>query len=71
MRAKLSVDLVAKNNRLVVVSKARPSRWKATARGQHPAFDIATLADEVFGAVLMADALDILLDDRPFIEIGP
>ena len=39
-------------------------------RGQHAAFDVAALADEVVGAVGVADPLDILMDDRPFIEVG-
>jgi len=35
---------------------------------QHPALDIAALADEILGRIAMADALDILVDDRAFIE---
>jgi len=30
--------------------------------------DIATLADEIVGRIAMADALDILVDDRAFIK---
>ena len=37
---------------------------------QHPPLDVAALADEVVGRVAMADALDVLLDDRPFVEVG-
>ena len=37
---------------------------------QHAAFDIAALADQVVGRVAVADALDVLLDDRPFVEVG-
>src|SRR5450755_4039579 len=35
---------------------------------QHAALDIASLANEIVGRIAMADALDILVDDRPFIE---
>ena len=35
---------------------------------QHPAFDIAALADQIFGRIAMADALDVLVDDRALIE---
>ena len=38
--------------------------------GQHAAFDVAALADQIFGRIAVADALDILLDNRAFIEIG-
>ncbi len=37
---------------------------------QHAAFDIPALADEVLGLVVVRDALDVLLDDRSFVEIG-
>ena len=35
---------------------------------QHAAFDIAALADEILRRIAVADALDVLVDDRPFIE---
>src|ERR1700759_5032889 len=35
---------------------------------QHAALDIAALADEVFGRIAVTDALDVLIDDRAFIE---
>jgi len=35
---------------------------------QHAAFDIAALADEIVGRIAVADALDVLVDDRPLIE---
>src|SRR6185312_3384014 len=37
---------------------------------QHAALDIAALANEIFRRVAMADALDVLVDDRPFVEIA-
>ena len=37
---------------------------------QHAALDVAALADQIVRAVGMADRLDILMNDRPFIEIG-
>ncbi len=36
--------------------------------GKHPALDIAPLADEIFGRIAMADPLDVLIDDRPFVQ---
>ncbi len=38
--------------------------------GQNPALDVAALGDQVFGGIAMGDRLNILGDDRPFIEIG-
>src|ERR1700682_3770904 len=35
---------------------------------QHPAFDVAALANEIVGGVAMADALDVLVDDRAFVQ---
>jgi hypothetical protein len=35
---------------------------------QHAAFDIAALAHQIFRRIAMADALDVLVDDRPLIE---
>ena len=35
---------------------------------QHAAFDVAALANQIFGRVAVADALDILVDDRALIE---
>ena len=32
------------------------------------AFDIAALAHQIFRRIAMADALDVLVDDRPFVE---
>jgi hypothetical protein len=37
---------------------------------QHPAFDVAALADKIVRRIAMADALDILIDDRAFIEVA-
>src|SRR3954470_1303778 len=38
--------------------------------GQHAAFDVAALAREIFRCVAVADALDVLVDDRAFVEIA-
>jgi hypothetical protein len=35
---------------------------------QHPPFNVANLANEIVGPVAMADPLDILVDDRTFVE---
>jgi len=38
---------------------------------QQPAFDIAALANEASGVIAMADALDVLVDDRlPLVEVS-
>ena len=37
---------------------------------QHAPLDVAALADEIVGRVAMADALDVLVDDRPLVEIA-
>src|SRR6185436_20439781 len=37
---------------------------------QHTPFDVAALAREVFRRVAVADALDVLVDDRAFVEIA-
>ncbi len=35
---------------------------------QHAAFDVAALANQIAGRIAVADAFDILVDDRAFIE---
>src|ERR1700738_3520024 len=37
---------------------------------QHAAFDVAPLADQIVGRIAMADALDVLVDDRALIEVA-
>src|SRR6185312_5205806 len=37
---------------------------------QHAALDVAALADQRRRGVAMADALDVLFDDRPLVQIG-
>ena len=36
---------------------------------QHAPFDVASLANEIVGRVAVADALDVLVDDRSLIEV--
>ena len=38
--------------------------------GQHAALDIAALARKIFRRIAMADALDVLVDDRALIEVA-
>ena len=38
--------------------------------GEHAALDVAPLAHQVLWRVAVADALDILFDDRALVEIG-
>jgi len=35
---------------------------------QHAALDVAALANQIVGRIAMADALDVLVDDRPLIK---
>ena len=37
---------------------------------QHAPFDIAALADQILRGIAMADALDVLIDDRPLVKIA-
>src|SRR3546814_2288625 len=37
---------------------------------EHPAFYITALANQIFGRVRMADRFDILMNDRPFVEVS-
>src|ERR1700682_1239737 len=37
---------------------------------QHAALDVAALADEIVGRIAMADALDVLVDNRTLIEVA-
>src|SRR4051794_38440411 len=37
---------------------------------QHAALDVAALADEILRRVAMADALDVLVDDRTLVEVA-
>lgn len=37
---------------------------------QHAALDVAALAREIFRRVAVADALDVLVDDRAFVEVA-
>jgi hypothetical protein len=37
---------------------------------QHAPLDVAPLAHEIIGGVAMADALDVLVDDRTLVEVA-
>ena len=37
---------------------------------QHAAFNVAALARQIFRGVAMTDALDVLVDDRAFVEVA-
>src|ERR1700748_205643 len=60
--------LIHKHHGLAAVADDAVFEMMAHCARQHPAFDVASLADEVFGRVAMADALDVLVDDRAFVE---
>src|SRR3546814_14618936 len=49
----------------------RISDWSSdVCSSDLPAFDVPSLADEIVRGVVMADPLDILFDDRAFVQIG-
>ena len=37
---------------------------------QHAPFDVAPLAHEIVRRIAVADALDVLVDDRPLVEVA-
>jgi len=57
----------AKTMVLVPLRNTRCVMCHPTAR---PSTRLATLADEILGAILVADRFGRLMDDRPFVKIG-
>jgi len=47
-----------------------PIEMPGDGPGKDAALDFATLANQILHRVVVADALHVLLDDRPLIEIG-
>src|SRR5437667_5218260 len=58
------------NHRLVAVHQHAVLDMPAHRAGEHHALDIATDGGEIVGAQRMIDALDVLLDDRPLVELS-
>src|SRR5690606_6142992 len=62
--------LLWENDRLLVVQQNAAIQMVADSAGKHTPFDIAALADEAVRRIEVGDPLDILLDDRTFIQIA-
>ena len=55
---------------LVAVEQDAIIQIKPQGARQHTPLDVAADANHVFGHVVVADAFDVLLDDRPFVQFG-
>src|ERR1700761_1403534 len=62
--------LVDKHHGLATVRNHTIFQMITDGARQDAPFDVAALAHEIVGRVAMADALDVLVDDRPLVEIG-
>ena len=58
-----------KNNGFAAVEHDTTLDMPEHGTGKNTPLDIASLAHQIIRRVAMADPLDILFDDRPFIEI--
>ena len=61
---------VFEHDRLCTMQQNAVFQMTTDSAGQNAALDVAALADQVFGAVAVADPLHVLLDDRPFVQVG-
>src|SRR6185312_11865724 len=61
---------VHEHDRLAAIEDHAVLEMMAHGARQHAAFDVAALAREVFRGVAVADTLDILVDDRTFVEVA-
>src|SRR5258708_40190837 len=66
----IGCELIHEDDGLAAVEDHAVLQMIADRARQHAAFDIAALADEIVGRIAMADALDVLVDDRAFIEVA-
>src|SRR5579859_6942531 len=62
--------LIHEHHRLAAVRDHTIFQMITDRAREHAPLDVAALADEVVGRVAMADALDVLVDDRPLVEIA-
>jgi hypothetical protein len=62
--------LIHKHHGLAAVEDHAVLQMIAYRARQHAALDVAALASKIVGRIAMADALDILVDDRAFIEVA-
>jgi hypothetical protein len=59
---------VHKHHGLATIEDHAVFQMMAHRARQHAAFDVAAFANQILGRVAMADALDILVDDRALVE---
>src|SRR5260370_15292028 len=69
-RAKKPRPLIHEHHGLAAVEDDAILQVVADRARQHTALDITALASEIVGRIAMADALDVLIDDRTFIEVA-
>ncbi len=62
--------LIHEHHGLAAVRNHTIFQMIADGARQHAPLDVAALAHEVVGRVAMADALDVLVDDRALVEIA-
>ena len=63
-------SLRREHNRLALIEQHPVFEHVGDGAGEHAALDVAPLAHQIVGRVAMADALDVLLDDRALVEVG-
>ena len=61
---------VHEHHRLAAIEDDAVFQVMAHGARQHAALDVAALADEVVGRIAVADALDVLVDDRAFVQVA-
>jgi hypothetical protein len=61
---------VRKHHCLATIQNDAILEMEAQRAGQHAALDVTALADQVIRGIAMADALDVLVDDRTLVEVG-
>ena len=61
---------IHEHNSLAAVEDDAIFEVMAHGARQHAAFDVAALARQIFRRVTVADALDVLVDDRALVEIA-
>src|SRR5580658_6093689 len=68
--APAAASLTLEHHGLAVVQQYPVLEHVGDGASEHAALDVAPLAHQILGRVAVADALDILLDDRALVEIG-
>ena len=62
--------LPREHHRLALIEQHPILEHVGDGAGEHAALDVAPLAHQVLGRIAVADALDVLFDDRALVEIG-